>query len=86
MKIESSFNILKKAIEEFSPTHIVSMVSGGKEAAALYPKWHEWLTDLEKEALKLHGFGWGQPSPKPNKSQGDLFAPMCKDCLTRGTK
>ncbi|NTJ67585.1 phosphoadenosine phosphosulfate reductase family protein [Agrobacterium rhizogenes] len=54
------------------------------EAAALYPKWHEWLTELEKEALRLHGFGWGQPAPKPSKGQGDLFAPMCKDCMSRG--
>lgn len=54
------------------------------EAAALYPKWHEWLTDLEREALRLHGFGWGQPSPKPSKDQGDLFAPMCTDCMKRG--
>jgi len=55
-----------------------------KEAAVIYPKWHEWLTDLEKEALRLHGFGWGQPAPKPSKGQGDLFAPMCKDCMRRG--
>lgn len=55
------------------------------EAAALYPKWHEWLTDLEREALGLHGFGWGQAAPKPAKvGQGDLFAPMCKDCMKRG--
>ncbi|MXN46104.1 phosphoadenosine phosphosulfate reductase family protein [Shinella kummerowiae] len=54
------------------------------EAAALYPKWGEWLTELEKEAMRLHGFGWGQKSPKPAKGQGDLFAPMCKDCMTRG--
>jgi len=55
------------------------------EAAVLYPKWNEWLTDLEKEALKLHGFGWGQTAPKPSKANPDQFAPMCKDCMRRGT-
>lgn len=54
------------------------------EATALYPNWGEWLTDLEKEAMRLHGFGWGQPAPKPSKGQGDLFAPMCTDCMKRG--
>ncbi|RVG46478.1 phosphoadenosine phosphosulfate reductase family protein [Sinorhizobium meliloti] len=54
------------------------------EAALIYPKWGEWLIDLEKEALKLHGFGWGQTAPKPAKSQADQFAPMCKDCMARG--
>lgn len=33
-KIESSAEILKAAIERFSPTHFVSMVSGGKDSAA----------------------------------------------------
>jgi 3'-phosphoadenosine 5'-phosphosulfate sulfotransferase (PAPS reductase)/FAD synthetase len=55
------------------------------EAAAIYPKWGEWLTDLEKEALKLHGFGWGQTSPKPAKPKtGDQDLPMCSDCMKRG--
>ncbi len=52
-----------------------------KEAAVLYPKWHEWLTDLESEALALHGFGWGATAPKTPKLQGEQFAPMCKDCM-----
>ncbi|QIG72963.1 putative PAPS reductase protein [Rhizobium phage RHph_N3_2] len=55
-----------------------------REAAALYPKWHEWLTDLEREAVRLHGFGWGQPAPKPSKASPNQFAPMCKDCMKRG--
>lgn len=54
------------------------------EASVLYPKWGEWLDGLEQEALRLHGFGWGRPSPKPSNGQGDLFAPMCKDCMRRG--
>ena len=32
--LSSSAAILKQAIEEFSPTHIVSMVSGGYDSAA----------------------------------------------------
>ncbi len=33
MKLSDSFFILKSAIEKFRPTHIVSMVSGGKDSA-----------------------------------------------------
>lgn len=51
------------------------------EAASLYPNWGNWLTDLEKEAMRLHGFGWGDRAPARLKGQGDLFQPMCKDCL-----
>lgn len=51
------------------------------EAAHLYPKWGEWLSKLEAEAKALHGFGWGQSAPKIIKGQGDLFSPMCTDCM-----
>jgi len=55
------------------------------EAAAIYPEWGNWLNDLEAEARKLHGFGWGEPFPKPiDTRQAALpldFQPMCKDCL-----
>jgi len=34
MKIESSQQIFREAVELFRPTHIVSMVSGGKDSAA----------------------------------------------------
>jgi len=34
MKIDSSAKILRDAIDQFSPTHVVSMVSGGKDSAA----------------------------------------------------
>lgn len=55
------------------------------EAAALYPSWGNWLTCLEREAMELHGYGWGDPFPKPRgTAQGDLFQPMCKDCVARG--
>lgn len=54
------------------------------EAAVLYPGWGKWLSELEAEAKARHGFGWGDPFPKPrDERQGDLFAPMCKDCLRR---
>jgi hypothetical protein len=39
MKISESAKILKDAIEQFSPTHIVSMVSGGKAGEMK----HEWF-------------------------------------------
>lgn len=52
------------------------------EAAHLYPKWGNWMKDLENEARKLHGFGWGENFPKSRKTeQGDLFQPMCTDCV-----
>jgi 3'-phosphoadenosine 5'-phosphosulfate sulfotransferase (PAPS reductase)/FAD synthetase len=54
------------------------------EAAVLYPHWGKWLSELESEAKRLHGFGWGDPFPKPaDHRQSDLFHPMCKDCVTR---
>lgn len=55
------------------------------EAAAIYPKWGEWLTELEKEALRLHGFGWGQNAPKVMKPLIEQDLPMCSDCIRRGT-
>lgn len=52
------------------------------EAAVLYPEWGNWLNNLEAEAKRIHGFGWGDPFPKPRDDrQADLFQPMCKDCL-----
>ncbi|MFC6487337.1 phosphoadenosine phosphosulfate reductase family protein [Nitratireductor sp. GCM10026969] len=52
------------------------------EAAVLYPQWGKWLSELEAEAKRLHGFGWGEPFPQPrDERQGDLFQPMCKDCM-----
>lgn len=54
------------------------------EAAILYPQWGNWLSELEQEAIRLHGFGWGKPFPKPrDERQGELFAPMCSDCIRR---
>lgn len=54
------------------------------EAAALYPEWGARLDDLEREAIRLHGFGWGDQFPRPLRGgQADLFQPMCKDCIVR---
>lgn len=54
------------------------------EAAILYPKWGEWLKTLEAEVRAKHGFGWGEPFPKPrDERQADMFQPMCKDCVGR---
>lgn len=54
------------------------------EAAAIYPEWGARLDMLEAEARRLHGFGWGEPFPKPiDTRQGDLFQPMCKDCTRK---
>jgi 3'-phosphoadenosine 5'-phosphosulfate sulfotransferase (PAPS reductase)/FAD synthetase len=52
------------------------------EAAALYPKWGNWLTSLETEVRAKHGFGWGETFPrKPDPRQIDMFQPMCSDCV-----
>lgn len=52
------------------------------EAAALYPEWGNWLDGLEAEAKRLHGFGWGDPFPKPRDTrQAEMFQPMCRDCV-----
>lgn len=56
-----------------------------QEAAIFYPQWGAWLDALEAEARRLHGFGWGEPFPKdPIIGQGDLFTPMCSDCIGLG--
>lgn len=55
------------------------------EASVLYPEWGRWLDALEREAIERHGFGWGDQFPRERVTgQGDLFQPMCKDCVVRG--
>lgn len=57
------------------------------EAAVLYPEFGNWLSSLEAEARERHGFGWGEPFPKPrDERQGDLFQPMCSGCTRRDMK
>ena len=50
------------------------------EAAAFDPEWGKWMADLDAEAKRLHGFGWGQTAPKKARNQPDLFMPMCVGC------
>lgn len=50
------------------------------EAAAFDPAWGKWMDELDAEARRLHGFGWGQSAPRTDKSQLDLFMPMCVGC------
>lgn len=51
------------------------------EAALLYPQWGKWLAALEKDVVARHGFGWGDPFPKPRDPRQGEFFPMCKDCM-----
>jgi 3'-phosphoadenosine 5'-phosphosulfate sulfotransferase (PAPS reductase)/FAD synthetase len=52
------------------------------EAAAIYPEWGAWLNDLDKRARTKHGWGWGEPMPKPaDPRQIDMFPPMCIGCM-----
>jgi 3'-phosphoadenosine 5'-phosphosulfate sulfotransferase (PAPS reductase)/FAD synthetase len=57
------------------------------EAAVLFPRWGKWLSSLEAEVRSRHGFGWGEPFPKPTDTrQASMFSdfqPMCKDCVKR---
>lgn len=51
------------------------------EAAALYPAWGAWLSDLEAAVKAKHGYGWGDTGPKyKDPRQDDLFQPMCAGC------
>lgn len=51
------------------------------QASALYPEWGDWLNDLERRALALHGWGWGVNMPRPaDPNQIELFTPMCMGC------
>jgi 3'-phosphoadenosine 5'-phosphosulfate sulfotransferase (PAPS reductase)/FAD synthetase len=54
------------------------------EAAILYPKWGDWMSNLDAEAKRLHGFGWGETYPRKRLTgQSDMFQPMCSDCVNR---
>jgi 3'-phosphoadenosine 5'-phosphosulfate sulfotransferase (PAPS reductase)/FAD synthetase len=51
------------------------------EAAAIYPEWGAWLDELDRRATSKHGWGWGEPMPKPvDCRQSDLFQPLCIGC------
>ena len=60
------------------------------EAAILYPAWGDRMKALDEAARRLHGFGWGEPMPKPvdpNQltffGDEDEFQPMCGGCNRR---
>lgn len=51
------------------------------QAAAIYPEWGCWLRDLEQQAVRLHGWGWGENKPAPpDPNQTEMFTPMCMGC------
>ncbi|RZI99831.1 MAG: hypothetical protein EON90_09925 [Brevundimonas sp.] len=51
------------------------------QASALYPEWGNWIDDLERRAIALHGWGWGVTMPKPvDPNQIELFTPLCMGC------
>ncbi len=51
------------------------------EAAAIYPEWGAWLNHLERRVKAKHGWGWGEPMPRPaDPRQIDMFQPMCVGC------
>ena len=57
------------------------------EAAAIYPDWGAWLTDLENRVFAAgHGWGWGEscdamnPQLLEKNGQMRLFHPMCVSC------
>jgi 3'-phosphoadenosine 5'-phosphosulfate sulfotransferase (PAPS reductase)/FAD synthetase len=51
------------------------------EAAAIYPEWGAWLTDLRRRVKAKHGWDWGEPMPKPvDPRQSDMFQPLCLGC------
>lgn len=53
-----------------------------REAAYWFPKWGDWLDDLEKAAIKKFGFGWGDSFPKKRrKASAADFMPACQNCI-----
>jgi 3'-phosphoadenosine 5'-phosphosulfate sulfotransferase (PAPS reductase)/FAD synthetase len=51
------------------------------EATAIYPEWGAWIDNLDRRAKAKHGWGWGEPMPKPaDPRQIDMFQPMCMGC------
>ena len=50
------------------------------EAAMFDPEWGARMDALDEEARRLHGFGWGETSPKKPRNQPDLFMPLCVGC------
>lgn len=76
MKIESSAKIYQEAVETFAPTHVVSMVSGGRDSACSYAVAEELGINLD---LIIHGntrCGIPQTSEWVQQQYGNLKAPL----------
>jgi 3'-phosphoadenosine 5'-phosphosulfate sulfotransferase (PAPS reductase)/FAD synthetase len=54
-------------------------------ASQFDPEWGAWLDELEKEAIALHSFGWGQQCSKKEVKEND-FQPMCTGCKALSLK
>lgn len=54
------------------------------EASYFYPKWGEWIDDLEKEVNKKFPWKWGENITQQIKhemnGQLNIFSPMCMGC------
>lgn len=50
------------------------------EASALFPSWGTWIDNLEREVVKIHGFGWNDSGPKIATGKPEVFQPMCTGC------
>lgn len=54
------------------------------EASFFYPKWGQWLNDLEKEVMKKFSWSWNDSINKYHlmemKGQINMFQPMCTGC------
>jgi 3'-phosphoadenosine 5'-phosphosulfate sulfotransferase (PAPS reductase)/FAD synthetase len=65
------------------------------EAAVLYPEWGEQMKALDAAARRLHGWGWGEPMPRPadpnqlsffSSDFDEDFQPMCGGCNRRAAE
>lgn len=56
-----------------------------EEASFYFPRWGQWLDELEKPVKARFGYGWGEETPewvrREKAGQMRLFQPMCVDCL-----
>lgn len=55
-----------------------------EEAAFYFPRWGQWLDDLERGVKARFGYGWGEETPRwvrqEKAGQMRLFQPMCVSC------
>lgn len=59
-----------------------------EEASFYFPKWGQWLDELEKPVKARFGWGWGENQPswvqQEKAGQMRLYQPMCVDCIDEG--